>query len=145
MRKLISGFLILCASAMFAQETLDTKWVALFAWSQDLNQKALDWNEGCKADPSSDGCRFIRSVLNEQFNFFIACANRYSITGTDCRAVLRGHIIKHEIQVFTWNMECAGQKLTEKAAEACKGIAVAINDDQDQINKGTKQCEDEKL
>lgn len=142
MRKLIAGLLLLCASAIFAQEAIDAKYVALLSWAQELSQRAQNWNETCKEDGRAEGCQMVRLILNEQFKYFIECANRYSVTGTNCRAATREHVIKHEVRLFTWNLLCVGQETPDKD---CESTGVAIIDEEEQIQKEITQCGSEKL
>jgi hypothetical protein len=149
MQKLIAGILIFCsiATALLAQEEIDAKFVALMDWALELNQKVAIWNERCSQDKNVEGCQATRDMLNEQFIYFIVCANRYTASeGDDCRAILRPKIIKNQVRMFIWNHDCAGRDLEGKEAAFCKKENEAIKFEMKQLQKEIDLCaHDQKL
>jgi hypothetical protein len=144
MRKLISGLLILCASALFAQmgpsESIDAKFVALSQWSEELTASATTFNKLCDKDPDMEGRPEIRAVLTEQFKYFIMCALRYSSIGDDCRAKLRERVVAHSVRQFTWNINCVGVKMGKDDAASCEKEMTAFKQESEQLQKEIDTC-----
>lgn len=128
MKKLISGLLIFCASAIFAS---DIQFLALMEWAGELNVKAEAWNRDRTGDSQ---------VLNQQFAYFVECANRYVETGTDCRATLRLLAVRHEIRLFRWNLNCAGV-----VSQGCKEESDAVDNEMERLREAAKECIGQKL
>jgi hypothetical protein len=152
MKKLIVGTFALVAGAIFAgaqsDEMLDYKFIALTEWSAELNAGAAAYNKIC-SNPEAEGCSQIHSVLAEQMKYFVECANRYSTSGTDCRAKLRPLIIMHIARMFRWNIDCTGRPVEGEEALQCGEEGNALAKEKTIIQKRVDQCEkdvkDEKL
>jgi hypothetical protein len=139
----MTGFLILCAcsAGLFAQEQqIDAKYVALYEWAQELNNKARVWNSNCEKE-GAQGCEMTHQVLNEQYVFFIIAASRYTSEGTDCRAKMRTRVINCEIRLFAWNLKYAGvDGLSDEVIKQGQIEAKAIEAESKDILKAGEDC-----
>src|ERR1039458_4019678 len=141
MRKIITAFCILCSAALFAQEQqIDVKYVALYEWAQELNNKARVWNAQCEKG-DAEGCGATHMVLNEQYTFFIITASRYTSEGDDCRSKMRTRVINNEIRLFAWNLKYAGvDGLSDETIKQGQTEAAAIAADSKKILEEGAQC-----
>jgi hypothetical protein len=141
MKTLIAALMMLCSSVIFAQEQqIDAKYVALYEWAQELNNKARVWNAQCEKG-DVEGCGAMHMVLNEQYTFFIITASRYTSEGDDCRAKMRQRVINNEIRLFAWNLKYAGvDGLSDEAIKQGQTEAAAIAADSKAILKEGEDC-----
>jgi hypothetical protein len=143
MKKAIFAGILFIASALFA-DILDTKYAALIHWSSKLADDAHDWNERCH-EQKQDGCDEIKSILFEEFRFFIECAKRYSDEGTDCRAKMREKVIAHEVRRAQWNINCGAVSKASKEGIACGKDLEALDAEEQALENAGKDCTGDKI
>lgn len=156
MKKLIGGVLLLCSTALFAfaypdtndgaemgpvpNKEFDVRFGALLVWATTLNESALKWNTVCVPDQTT-GCAEWRAVLVEQFVMFVEAAKSYKTEGKDCEADLRRRVVKHEVRVAAWNVNC----VSTPATEGCKTETAALLVELETLRKDIDKCGTEKL
>ncbi len=140
MKKLIVGALLLCSTALFAlsaEQEYDARFGALLVWATNLNASALNWNADCASDQTKEGCAEWHAVLTEQFVMFIEAAKSYkNEEGGDCAVNLRGRIVKHEVRVAAWNVNC----VNKPSNEACTTETTALATEVDVLQKELAKC-----
>jgi hypothetical protein len=143
MKSFTVGVLALAALALaklaFAQ-SIDTKYLALMVWANQINKDSIQWDAQCDVDKPNPECEIVHKVMLEQMRFFIECANRYQTDGNSCGDKMRGRVITHDIKLFSWNIDCSGQD----KSPTCDQRAAAVDAEQKQLEKDMDACDHEK-
>jgi hypothetical protein len=137
------GWVVLVFASSAQEKALDAKFAGLLMWASNLNHYANVWNEQCHENFETEECQQTRLILFAQFTYFIECANRYEVTGSDCRTDIRSRIIKHYIREFQYNLDYAGQMLEGKKESNRDAERKAIRVEEDQLKKDADKCEPE--
>jgi hypothetical protein len=127
--------LAVAAQTVEGPEKVDSKFVVLLTWAQDLEQKSTNWNTNCGQSPKI-GCNEFRDMLTRQMQAFIDMALTYRIEGSGCDAELRMKTIAHEIRVNRWNLKYGGQQSTDEG----RSEAAEIEAETAPLSKAIKDC-----
>jgi hypothetical protein len=117
---------------------IDTAYVELLTRSEDIEIGLAYWNENCK--PIKGVCVAIQKILLSDMAKYIIDARNYKSEGEGCSAAIRQKLIQRTIDIYSWNLNCAG-----RATKPCVFESKRIDDGKAALEAEMTACRDEKL